>query len=81
MRDVESFGRELMQGKTAEQLRSLMNSAEGQRLGQVISAEEAERAAKSGDASQMRAVLSKVLNTDEGRRLAARLSEITDRSK
>ena len=76
--NMEDLGRELMQGKQGETLRSLLNSEDGRRLGQMMNGEEAERAAKSGDVEQMRAVLSKVLSTEEGKRLAARLSKLTD---
>ena len=74
MRDMEELGRELLKGKDPEQLRRLAESEDGKRLETMLDAGEAERALRSGDAAQLQSLLRKVLSTDEGRRLAERLS-------
>lgn len=70
MRNFEEIGRELeRQGKTDE-IKRIADSAEAAGLTKMINASELERAAKNGDSAALQSMLSKVLSTDEGRRLA-----------
>ena len=70
MQDFEQLGRELERQGKAEKLRALAASAEGQRVGQMVDAEKLSQAARSGDAAALKDMLSRVLNTAEGRALA-----------
>ncbi len=70
MANLEALGRELeRRGKTGD-LKRLAESADGQKLGQMIDARAVEQAARSGDAAALSALLRSVLSTEEGRRLA-----------
>lgn len=73
LNDFEKIGRELQrQGKT-EKLKSLANSEEGKAVSRMIDAEAVQKAAKSGDAAALKTILSQVLSTSEGQRLAESL--------
>ena len=70
MANLEALGRELeRRGKTGD-LKRLAESADGQKLGQMIDARAVEQAARSGDAAALSALLRSVLSTEEGKRLA-----------
>ena len=70
MANLEALGKELeRRGKTGD-LKRLAESADGQKLGQMIDARAVEQAARSGDAAALSALLRSVLSTEEGRRLA-----------
>ena len=73
LNDFEKIGRELQrQGKT-EKLKSLADSEEGKAVSRMIDAEAVQKAAKSGDAAALKTILSQVLSTSEGQRLAESL--------
>lgn len=76
MQDLEKVGRELLQGANGKALREAADSPEARRLSQSLDPAEVERAARSGDPEQLRALLSRVLSTDEGRALAEKLSRL-----
>ena len=70
MRNFEDIGRELeRQGKT-ESIKRLAESADGVKVGHMLDAKAVEDAARSGDSAALQKLLSLVLSTDEGRRLA-----------
>ena len=75
MRDLESVGRELERMGETQKLKSIAESADGQRLSRMLDAKAVEQAAKSGDAEALRGILGQVLGTDEGRRLAESLKK------
>lgn len=73
--DFEKLGRELQrQGKT-EKLKSLADSEEGRAVSRMVDAEAVQKAAKSGDAAALKSILSQVLSTSEGQRLAESLKK------
>ncbi len=76
MHNMESMGRELLRGIGEDKLKALADSEEGRKIGKMVDAKTAENAVRSGDAEQMRALLTQVLSTEEGRRLAEKLSEL-----
>lgn len=79
MQDLEALGRELQRrGKTGA-LKQLADSADGQRLGQMLDGEAVRRAAQSGDSEAMRKLLGGVLATEEGRRLAQQLRSLMEK--
>lgn len=76
MHDIDNIGRELEKSGKADKLKKLAASADGRKIGSMFDAEAVERAAVSGNAGAMRNILSSVLQSEEGRRLAADLMEI-----
>ena len=70
MQNFESIGRELERRGKTEGIKKIAESADGQRLSQMIDAKAVENAAKSGDSEALRSILSSVLSTAEGKRLA-----------
>ena len=66
----EDMGKELArQGKT-EELKKLAESEDGQKISRLVDGEKLQQAARSGDSKALHDMLSAVLNTDEGKRLA-----------
>ena len=71
--EFEKIGKELhRQGKT-EKLKSLADSEEGRAVSQMVDADAVRKAAINGDAAALRTILSQVLSTSEGRKLAESL--------
>ena len=70
MRNYEEIGRELERRGKADEIKRIAQSADGQRLSQMIDPAEIEQAAKNGDSAALQSMLSRVLSTDEGKRLA-----------
>lgn len=75
MRDLERLGEELKKRGKTDKLKSIADSADGQAIGRMIDPQAVERAARSGDAAALQTILSQVLSTDEGRRLAESLKK------
>ena len=76
MKNFEDIGRELERSGKADMIKQLAESADGQRISRMIDAKAVETAAKSGDSQALRNMLSTVLSTDEGKRLAQQLSDM-----
>lgn len=71
--EFEKLGKELeRQGKT-EKLKSLADSDEGRAVSRMVDADALRNAAKSGDAKALKEILSQVLSTSEGQKLAENL--------
>lgn len=70
MKSFEELGRELERRGKTEDIKRIAESEDGQRLGRLVDAGDVERAAKAGDSAALREMLRRVLDTDEGRRLA-----------
>ena len=76
MQNFEQLGRELeRRGKTKE-LQALAESEDGARLAAMLDTDSLQRAAKSGDGEALRKMLSSVLCTDEGKRLAENIRKM-----
>ena len=58
-----------------DRLKSLADSAEGRAVSRMLDPAAVEKAAKSGDTAALQSILSDVLSTDEGKRLAERLKK------
>ena len=76
MNELEKLGEELLQGERGAAIRAAADSAEAQALSKKLDPAAVERAARSGDGEQLRAVLQSVLSTEEGRALAEKLSRL-----
>lgn len=70
MTRFEDIGRELERRGKSDKIKQLAESPDGQRLSNIIDVKAVESAAKSGDSAALSGILSKVLSTEEGRRLA-----------
>ena len=70
MQNFEQLGRELERLGKTEQIKQLAESEDGAKLAKLIDANAVEQAAKSGDGEALRSLLSSMLNTQEGKRLA-----------
>lgn len=76
MQNFESLGRELEKRGKTEDLRKIAESADGQLLSRMIDSSAVEQAAKTGDTEALKNMVSKVLSTDEGKRLAQSLRKL-----
>ena len=79
MSNIEEINRELERQGKAEKLRALAASAEGQKVGRMVDAEKLSQAARSGDTSALKEMLSRVLNTAEGRALAENVRKMMEK--
>ncbi len=76
MQDLERIGRELQRRGKGGELQKLAESADGQRLRGMLDGEALARAARGGDSEAMRRMLSQVLSTREGQRLAESIQKL-----
>ena len=70
------MGRELERRGKTDKLKALADSQDVQKLGKMIDPAAVEQAAKSGDSNAIRSLLSSVLSTEEGRRLAQSVQQL-----
>lgn len=75
MLDLERVNAEIEKSGKKDRLKSLADSAEGRAVSRMLDPAAVERAAKSGDTAALQSILSDVLSTDEGKRLAERLKK------
>ena len=66
----EDIGRELERRGRTDDIKRLAESEDGRRISRMIDTEKIQQAAKSGDSKALHDMLSAVLSTDEGKRLA-----------
>ena len=76
MRDIENIDLELERSGKAGRLKALAESEDGRKISRMFDAETVEKAAVSGDGAAMRNIFNAVLQSEEGRRLAADLMEL-----
>lgn len=75
MLDLERVNAEIEKSGKKDRLKSLADSAEGRAVSLMLDPAAVEKAAKSGDTAALQSILSDVLSTDEGKRLAERLKK------
>ncbi len=76
MQNFEELGRELERRGKTEKLKALADSSDVQKLGKMLDPGAVERAARSGDSQAIKDLLSSVLNTREGQRLAQSVQQL-----
>lgn len=76
MQNFEDLGRELSRRGKTEQLKALAETDDVQRLSKMVDSAAVEKAAKSGDGDALKAILSQVLSTAEGQRLAQSVQQM-----
>ena len=70
------MGRELSRRGKTEQLKALAGTDDVQRLSRMLDTAAVEKAAKSGDSDALKDILSQVLSTAEGQRLAQSVQQM-----
>lgn len=75
MLDLERVNAEIEKSGKKDRLKTLADSADGIAVSRMLDPAAVERAAKSGDTAALQGMLSRVLSTDEGKRLAERLKK------
>jgi len=78
MKQFENMERYLAEKGKTDQVRAIADSKDGQRLMEKLDANQVERVIQSGDSNAMRTLLLQVLQTGEGRRIAAQLERLMD---
>ena len=78
MQNFEQLGKELERRGKTEEMKRLADSEEGKRLAGMIDPSRIEQAARSGDTEALRRMLSTVLSTREGRRLAENVRKMME---
>ena len=78
MQDLEKAAQELQRKGKADGIRALADSADGQRLSQMIDAGAVEKAVKGGDSAALQQILRGVLGTAEGQRLAENIRKLME---
>ncbi len=79
MDDLDALGRSLLNSKDGGAIRALAESREAESLARALGPDagrEAEAALRSGDGEKLKALLSGVLSTREGRALAEAVSRL-----
>ncbi len=79
MQNFEQLGKELERRGKAEDIKRLAQSEDSMRLAGMIDAGKIEQAAKSGDTEALRSLLSSVLQTREGQRLAENVRKMMEK--
>lgn len=76
MRNFEEIGRELERRGKAEDLKRIAESPDGLKISRMVDAKAVESAVGSGDGEALKKLLSQVLNTEEGKRLAESVQKL-----
>ena len=76
MQNFESIGKELERRGKTDGIKKIAESADGQKISRMIDPKAVESAAKSGDSEALRSILSSVLSTAEGQRLAESVKQL-----
>ena len=76
--NFEEMSRRLQQSGKADKIKQIAQSEHGARLSELVDAKAVEAAAKSGDNQALRSMLSQILSTEDGRKLAESIKKIMD---
>ncbi len=79
MQNFEQLGKELERRGKAEDIKRLAESEESRTLAGMIDAGKLQQAAKNGDTDVLRDMLSSVLKTQEGQRLAESVRKMMEK--
>ena len=74
--NFEELGRRLQQSGKADKIKQIAESEEGARLSSVIDTKALETAAKNGDDKALRNMLSQILSTEDGKKLAENIRKM-----
>lgn len=76
--NLEDLGRRLQQSGKADKIKEIAQSDAGARLSSMLDARAVEAAAKSGDNQALKNMLSQILSTEDGQRLAQSIKKIME---
>lgn len=75
MKDLDALKQELAHDGRLQRLQAIADSTDGQRLAGALDAQKIEQAARTGDTELLRQILTQVLSTDAGQRLAGKVKD------
>lgn len=79
MQKFSDVSRELEKRGKTNDIKRLAESRDGQKLGQMVDRKQLEKAAASGDSEAIKNILSSILSTEEGRRLAENVRRMMEK--
>ena len=74
--DFKDIGRQLEKQGRTEDIKRLAESEDGKKISRMVDAERLKEAARSGDSKALHELLSGVLKTEEGKRLAESIKNL-----
>ena len=75
MKDLDVLKQELARDGRLKRLQAIADSTDGQRFADALDAQKIEQAARTGDTELLRQILTQVLSTDAGQRLAGKVKD------
>lgn len=75
MKDLDALKQELARDGRLQRLQVIADSTDGQRFADALDAQKIEQAARTGDTELLRQILTQVLSTDAGQRLAGKVKD------
>lgn len=75
MNGFEEMEKRLEKEGKMNRLKAIAESNDGKALADTLDTQKVEQAARSGDTAALKAILSQVLSTDEGKRLAEKVKD------
>jgi len=75
MKDLDALKQELACDGRLQRLQAIADSTDGQRFADALDAQKIEQAARTGDTELLRQILTQVLSTDAGQRLAGKVKD------
>ena len=75
MKDLDALKQDLARDGRLQWLQAIADSTDGQRLADALDAQKIEQAARAGDTETLRQILTQVLSTDTGQRLAGKVKD------
>ena len=75
MKDLDALKQELARDGRLKRLQAIADSTDGQRFADALDAQKIEQAARTGDTETLRQILTQVLSTDAGQRLAGKVKD------
>lgn len=75
MKDLDALKKQLARDGRLQRLQEIADSTDGQKLDGALDAQKIEQAARAGDTETLRQILTQVLSTDTGQRLAGKVKD------
>ena len=75
MKDLDALKNQLARDGRLQRLQEIAASTDGQKLAGALDAQKSELAARAGDTETLRQILTQVLCTDTGQRLAGKVKD------
>ena len=75
MKDLDALKKQLARDGRLQRLQEIADSPDGQQLAGALDAQKIEQAARAGDTETLRQILTQVLSTDTGQRLAGKVKD------